>query len=169
MSKLTPHTRSTLQRKLWAAIPTTAIVALVASTGAATAQQSPVAATEAATANAAQLIKNFARASDRRDAPALEALLHPSFRVVFNVKPGTPPTVLERAQYLQMVRDGKIGGPDRSVTVFNVAFADGFASGTSRMVHANATFQSVFALIQSEGQWQLLQEAVLMTPAGAAK
>jgi hypothetical protein len=120
-------------------------------------------------ASATQLIHHFARASDRRDTPALEALLHPSFRVVFNVKPGAAPTVLDRAQYLQLARDGKIGGLDRSVTVANVSLADGFATGTSRMVHEKSIFQSVFSLIQSDGQWLLLQEAVLMSPNTAAK
>lgn len=124
---------------------------------------------ETTAASATQLIHHFARASDRRDVPALEALLHPAFRVVFNVKPGAVPTVLDRAQYLQMARDGKIGGPDRNVTVAHVNVAEGFATGTSRMVHEKAAFQSVFSLIQSDGQWLLLQEAVLMSPNTAAK
>lgn len=124
---------------------------------------------ETTVASAMQLIHHFARASDRRDTPALEALLHPSFRVVFNVKPGAAPTVLDRAQYLQLARDGKIGGPDRNVTVANVNLAEGFATGTSRMVHEKATFQSVFSLIQSDGQWLLLQEAVLMSPNTVAR
>jgi Domain of unknown function (DUF4440) len=124
---------------------------------------------ETTAASATQLIHHFARASDRRDTPALEALLHPEFRVVFNVKPGAAPKVLDRAQYLQMARDGKIGGPDRNVSVVNLSVTEGFATGTSRMVHEKATFQSVFSLIQSDGQWLLLQEAVLMSPNTAAK
>jgi Domain of unknown function (DUF4440) len=124
---------------------------------------------EITAASATQLIHHFARASDRRDTPALEALLHPSFRVVFNVKPGTVPRVLDRATYLQMAREGKIGGPDRSVSVANVNMVDGFATGTSRMEHEKSIFQSVFSMIQSDGQWLLLQEAVLMSPNTAAK
>jgi hypothetical protein len=77
--------------------------------------------------------------------------------------------VLDCSQYLQMARDGKIGGPDRNVTVANMNLAEGFATGISRMVHEKATFQSVFSLIQSDGQWLLLQEAVLMSPNTAAK
>jgi Domain of unknown function (DUF4440) len=124
---------------------------------------------ETTAASAAQLIHHFARASDRRDVGQLEALLHPSFRVVFNVKPGAAPTVLDKAQYLQLARDGKIGGLDRSVTVASVNLADGFATGTSRMAHEKASFHSLFSLIQSDGQWLLLQEAVLMSPNNATK
>jgi hypothetical protein len=143
----------------------------IAQTAAPLAPLSPLAplAKETTAASATQLIHHFARASDRRDTPALEALLHPSFRVVFNVKPGTVPRVLDRATYLQMAREGKIGGPDRLVSVANVNMVDGFATGTSRMEHEKSIFQSVFSMIQSDGQWMLLQEAVLMSPNTATK
>ena len=133
------------------------------------AQAQPSAAAGNATASVTELIQQFARAADRRDVSTLEALLHPAFRVVFNVKPGAAPTVLDRAQYLQMARDGKIGGLERRVAVAQVSLTDGFASGAARMEHDKATFQSLFSLIQSDGLWLLLQEAVLMSPNGAAK
>jgi Putative lumazine-binding len=113
-------------------------------------------------ASATQIIQHFARASDKRDVQTLDALLHPAFRVVFNVKPGSQPSVLDRTQYIQMARDGKIGGLERSVVVANVSLTNGFATGTSRMEHEKAAFESIFSLIQVNGQWMLLQEAVLM-------
>jgi Putative lumazine-binding len=112
---------------------------------------------------ATQLIKAFARAADRREVPALEALLHPGFRVVFTT-PNAPPAILDRAQFMQMVRDGKIGGADRSVTVSNVGLVEGYASATASMAHTKASFQGAYALIERNGQWQLLQETVLMVP-----
>jgi Putative lumazine-binding len=149
----------------------TAATLLVAGASALAQAQAPLPALTKDTSSlaATQLIQHFARASDRRDTAALEALLHPAFRVVFNLKPGTAPTVLDREQYLQMARDGKIGGLDRNVTVTHISLANGFAIGTSRMEHEKATFQSAFSLIQSDGQWLLLQEAVLMSPSSAAK
>jgi hypothetical protein len=113
---------------------------------------------------ATQLIKAFAQAADRREVPALEALLHPGFRVVFTTAPNAPPVILDRAQFMQMVRDGKIGGADRSVTVSNVGLVEGYASATASMAHAKASFQGAYALIERNGQWQLLQETVLMVP-----
>jgi hypothetical protein len=113
---------------------------------------------------ASQLIKAFAQAADRREVPALEALLHPGFRVVFTTAPDAAPVILDRAQFMQMVREGKIGGADRSVTVSHVGLVEGYASATASMAHANASFQGAYALIERKGQWQLLQETVLMLP-----
>jgi hypothetical protein len=112
---------------------------------------------------ASELIAAFAKATDTSDAATLEGLLHPAFRVIFNLKAGTNPSVLDRTQYLKMVRDGKIGGANRQVSVAGVSALDGFATASARMVRPDASFQGVYAMIQSNGQWQLLQESVLMT------
>ena len=87
------------------------VLALVAPSGASFAQSrvadaSPV--PEVTSIGALQLIQTVARAADRRDLPTLEHLLHPAFRVVFKLVPDGPPTVLDRVQYLQMVREGKL-------------------------------------------------------------
>jgi Putative lumazine-binding len=116
-----------------------------------------------------QTIQTFAQASDRRETAALEAILHPAFRVVFTTKPGTPPTTLDRAQYLQMMRDGKIGGADRKVSVSTLSVAGDFAASTALMVRPDASFQGVYSLIEQGGRWLLLQEAVQMTAHGSSK
>ncbi len=130
------------------------------STHAATAQTK---APDANPAFANDLISAFAKASDASDAATLEGLLHPAFRVVFNLKAGTNPNVLDRAQYLKMVRDGKIGGASRQVSVAGVSAVDGFATASARMVRPDASFQGAYSMIWANGQWLLLQESVLMT------
>lgn len=116
-----------------------------------------------AQAAATQLIREFARASDKSDFAALQIVLHPAFRVVFNLKPGAAPTVLDRSQYLKLVSDGKVGGADRQVSISAISVGDGFASATARMVRPDAAFQGNYTLIQQDGQWWLLEEAVLMS------
>jgi hypothetical protein len=117
------------------------------------------------TSGAAQpLIESFAAAADRRDVAALESILHPEFRVLFAVKAGAAPTQLTRAQYLQLLRDGKLGGKSRVVTVSSVTGVEGFAAATTTMQHDAARFQGVYSLIQHDNRWWLLQETVLMTP-----
>jgi hypothetical protein len=141
------------------------VSALALGVGAALAQSN----SPSAEAAASQLIHSFARASDRRDAAALEGILHPAFRVVFTLKPGAAPTTLDRAQYLQMLREGKIGGADRQVAVSGVAISGGFASASAEMLRPDAVFSGTYALIEQAGRWMLLQEAVRMGPAVAAK
>jgi hypothetical protein len=117
---------------------------------------------------ATQVIESFARAADRRDVAALERVLHPSFRVMFTLDAAKPPTQLDRAQFLGMVRDGKIGGADREVVVSAFASTERFASASARMQHKNASFEGVYALVEQDGRWWLLQEAVIMKT-GAAR
>lgn len=119
-------------------------------------------------AAATQVIESFARAADRRDVAGLEQVLHPSFRIVFVVDPTKPPTQLDRAQFLGLVRDGKIGGADRQVVVSGFSAADRYASASARMQHKDASFEGVYALIEQDGRWWLLQEAVTMKT-GAAR
>lgn len=123
------------------------------------------------TANAAiqQTIRAFAQSSDRSQADVLDGLLHPDFRVVFSMAAGGKPTTLDRKQYLQMVRDGKVGGAQRQVALSSISVANGFAQGTALMDRPDASFQGVYSLIQRDGQWLLLQEAVLMTVKAQAK
>ena len=119
--------------------------------------------TEPKTQALQQMIHTFAQASDRREVTTLEAILHPAFRVVFTTQPGAAPTLLDRAQYLQLMRDGKIGGADRKVTVSALSAGEGFASAAARMVRPDASFQGVYSFIEKDGRWLLLQEAVQMT------
>jgi Putative lumazine-binding len=132
------------------------------------AAQSAIGAPQARQAAATQVIEAFARAADRRDVAALEQVLHPAFRVMFTLDPGKAPTQLDRAQFLGMVREGKIGGADRQVVVSGVATADRFASASARMEHKDASFEGVYALVEQDGRWWLLQEAVTMKT-GAAR
>jgi ketosteroid isomerase-like protein len=110
-----------------------------------------------------QIIQAFAQASDRSDAEALEQILHPDFRVVFTMKAGTSPTTLSRAQYIQMVRDGKIGGKPRKVELSGFSSSNSFATTKATMTRPDAVFTGVYSLIEQDGRWLLLQEAVLMS------
>jgi Putative lumazine-binding len=132
------------------------------------AAQGAIGAPPARQAAATQVIEDFARAADRRDVAALEQVLHPSFRVMFTLDAAKPPTLLDRAQFLGMVRDGKIGGADRQVVVSGFATTDRFASASARMQHKDASFEGVYALVEQDGRWWLLQEAVTMKT-GAAR
>jgi hypothetical protein len=133
------------------------------------AAQSAGGAPAARQAAATQVIEAFARAADRRDVAGLEQVLHPSFRVMFALDAAKPPTQLDRAQFLGMVRDGKIGGADRQVVVSGFATTDRFASASARMQHKDASFEGVYALVEQDGRWWLLQEAVTMMKTGAAR
>jgi hypothetical protein len=112
---------------------------------------------------AEKLIESFATAADKQDAAALEAIIHPAFRVVFSTKAGATPSVLDRALFLKLVRDGKIGGAARKVSITALSKTESYVTATVVMTRADAIFQGTYTLIEQDGRLQLLQEAVLMT------
>ncbi|MEZ4847259.1 MAG: hypothetical protein R3B93_01225 [Bacteroidia bacterium] len=56
-----------------------------------------------------QTITDFTQAAEKRDVQALEAVLHPEFRVVLNRFRGAEnTTIMDRKTYLDMIKGGKI-------------------------------------------------------------
>jgi hypothetical protein len=118
---------------------------------------------------AQRVIESFAAAADRGDASALQPLLHPSFRVVFQLGAGSAATVLDRQQFLAMVNDGKIGGAPRKVMLSGVQGSGAFFSAAARMERPDAVFEGAYSLIFQDGRWLMLEEAVLMSKLTAAR
>ncbi|NJS36555.1 MAG: nuclear transport factor 2 family protein [Brachymonas sp.] len=112
---------------------------------------------------AAQVIREFIAAGDQRDVNALENLLHPEFRILFATTAGATTTTMPRAQYLQLLRDGKLGGKPRKLEVGAFVGTGGHAVGTAVAMHDTARFDGHYALVQRDGRWQIAQETVLMT------
>jgi hypothetical protein len=114
-----------------------------------------------------ELISAFVLATDRANEEVLESILHIAFRLVFCIKTSdsmSQPTVLSRNLFLEMVREGKIGGKDRHVSVADLSVTNGFASVSAVASHADAKFHSNYSLIAENGNWLLLQESVTMVP-----
>ncbi len=112
---------------------------------------------------AAQLVREFIAAGDQRDVNALENLLHPEFRILFATTAGATTTTMTRSQYLQLLRDGKLGGKPRKTEVASFVGTGGHAVGTAVSMHDSARFDGHYALVLRDGRWQIAQETVLMT------
>ena len=112
---------------------------------------------------AAQVVREFIAAGDQRDVNALENLLHPEFRILFATTAGATTTTMTRSQYLQLLRDGKLGGKPRKTEVGSFVGTGGHAVGTAVSMSDSARFDGHFALVQRDGRWQIAQETVLMT------
>lgn len=116
----------------------------------------------AATPEAA--VRALTRAADRRDVPAMRALLHADYRVTFAIagKPGA--TVLDRATYLNLAKAGKIGGTPRTVAL-GWQKADGeFAQVQATLTGAPARFDMVFTVVKGADGWQVISESTRMVP-----
>lgn len=112
------------------------------------------------------LVRAFAKAADARDGAALERLLHPEFRVVFNLKGSTESAVLPRATWFSMLEAGKLGGVPRTLTIHSSSAEKGLATVVATLDGASGRFESAFTTLEDAGCRRIVQDAVVFTPAG---
>lgn len=109
-------------------------------------------------------VRAFAAAADARDLAALDAALHPDFRVLLTRPGAAGVTVLPRAAYTQMARDGKVGGTARAVVVHAAATRGDLAWASVTLTGAAARFESLLTLARHDGAWRVVEDATRFTP-----
>lgn len=126
------------------------------------ASPAPAATPDDAAARAA--VARFAQAADARDVGALEAALHPEFRVTFTMagKPGV--TVMSRDAYLGAAKAGKIGGDTRALTVDGVRIVGDLAFVHGKLVGQKARFDGTWTLARTAEGWRVVHDAVVFRP-----
>ncbi|MEO1480614.1 MAG: DUF4440 domain-containing protein [Myxococcota bacterium] len=112
------------------------------------------------------VVKAFAKAADSRDLAALEAILHPDYRVAFLVAGTESPSMMGRDDYLGLAKAGKIGGDRRTVKILAVERQGNLAFIRTRLVGEKATFESMQTTVKTAEGWKLLGESVLFSPKG---
>ncbi|MEL6546778.1 MAG: nuclear transport factor 2 family protein [Myxococcota bacterium] len=115
---------------------------------------------------AAEAVKSFAAAGDRRDLEALDRVLHDEFRVSFVVKGTEKASVMSKSDYLGLAEAKKLGGDTRALKVLNVDVQDNLAFVRVRLVGKKATFESVQTVLKNGEDWKILGETVLFAPKG---
>ena len=107
------------------------------------------------------IIYQFAQSGDERDIEILETtILHEEFRVTLNrLFGGEKLTTLSKSAYIQMIKDGKLGGDKRTVEILLLDIIKENAIAKVKLVGSKMTFTSHYLLVKNgEGQWQLLND-----------
>lgn len=107
-------------------------------------------------------VRTFVQGGDTRDAAVLEAVLHPSFRVVAQMPDGLK--VMDRKVYLSLIDQKKIGGVPRETTLHTVLLQGDLATVRGTLASSAATFDCTWTLARSGDTWQVLQDAVVFRP-----
>lgn len=103
-------------------------------------------------------VEQFSAAGDQRNAAQLEALLHTEFRTVVNRQFGSEEvSLMDKAVYLQLVKDEKIGGDEREVHLLNVEIVGNNATVQAVLLGKKLRFNSFFSLVKAaDGNWQII-------------
>lgn len=108
-----------------------------------------------------ETVASIEKAAEKRDVKKLDELLHKDYRVVANrFKGGTTATIISKDKYLEMMRDGKIGG-----TSYNIKYNDIKITGHTAMVDllylsdVTSDMHKFLILIQDEqDQWKVVSD-----------
>lgn len=106
-------------------------------------------------------IFQFAQAGDERNIEQLQtSILQEEFKVTINRIFGSDKlTMLSKSAYIQMIKDGKLGGDKRTVEILSLDITKGNAIAKVKLTGSKMTFTSYYLLVKNgEGQWQLLHD-----------
>jgi hypothetical protein len=106
------------------------------------------------------IVENFVKATETRDVFALDTLLNENFRVVANQFP-TPDkiTVLPKSAYLQLMKEGKLGGDNRTIRVLDVDILQHIAFMKVELKSGKTIFTSYMTFIlNTSNRWQLIND-----------
>jgi Putative lumazine-binding len=113
-----------------------------------------------------QTITRFIHAGDTRDVDSLQEILHEGFRTV---APGQTASleirIIPKEKYLELLRDKKIGGDERTLHILSVDIENNRASAKAETTGKAVIFQSYYHLLKtSEGHWQLINDFTVVVP-----
>jgi hypothetical protein len=115
---------------------------------------------KAATEDVKEAVRQWAAAADRQDADAAAPWMSDQFRMVGNRLFGSPDvSATDKALYLELLRDKKIGGLPRTLKFKSVVVLGANAHVQLEMLSSALRFDSFIQLVQgADGKWRLLAD-----------
>jgi len=110
--------------------------------------------------NISEAVHSFAQAGDQQDADRLDTILHPQFRAVVHRAFGSADMkLMDKATYLQSIRDKKIGGDTREVHLLQVDMSNNIATVKAIFEGKKLRFITYVSLVKlANGTWQVVDD-----------
>lgn len=103
--------------------------------------------------------KQFLEGADKSDVAALDAVMHTQYRVVLNRVFGDAVTIMDKAAYLKMIADKKIGGVPRQSNILSVVVVENIAAVEVTTTSAKSDLHIFLHFIKEpDGQWRLVSD-----------
>jgi hypothetical protein len=100
------------------------------------------------------VIKKYALAADSQDAKILEEVFHENFQVVAHTKDGV--RALDKKSYLNLIREGKIGGSARILEVLESGHDSNIGTAKIVLRGEKTIFHDHLTLLNENGRWSIV-------------
>jgi hypothetical protein len=104
--------------------------------------------------NMLDVIKQYALAADTQDARLLDEAFHENFQVIAHTKDGV--RVLDKKSYLNLIREGKIGGSPRKLEILESSHDSKIGTAKLILRGPQALFHDHLTLLNENGYWSIV-------------
>jgi hypothetical protein len=108
-----------------------------------------------------QVINNYAQGTATADTKIIDHAFHHDFRVIALTKEG--PRVIDKATYLSLLKDGKIGGIPRKLEVKHIEVQDKTAHARISLTSDKVVFNDQLQFIQEPQGWKIINNLTEVT------
>ncbi len=112
---------------------------------------------------AEECVTQFVQGADQRDLKKIDAALHNHFRVMIHSS-NEEVQIIDKAQYLSLIKEEKIGGTPRTFSVEQIdVYGAKTAKIKAKLSSGEMNFHSYYSLIKVNGNWKIVQDLVHIT------
>lgn len=107
-----------------------------------------------------QAVESFAKSADKQDVKQMDTLMHTDFRAIVNRLFGSEEVaIMDKAVYLDLLQQGKIGGDERTVTIQSIHFEGHNALVKATFTGKELIFHTFIQLVQeASGAWKVISD-----------
>lgn len=101
-----------------------------------------------------QIIQDYAEGTATGDVVTIDQAFHDDFRVIALTQDG--PRIIDKLMYLNLLKDGKIGGIPRRLKVKHIEIQDKTAHATITLSSDKVVFNDQLQFIQESQGWKII-------------
>lgn len=112
-----------------------------------------------------ETVMRFAKGGDAQNTEILNAVLDAQFRAAVNRAFGSEELqVIDKNTYIQLIKDNKIGGDDRTVTIQSISIEGNIAAVYATLDGKKLNFRNFISLVKTaENEWKIIQDMPSIT------
>ncbi|MEM6696989.1 MAG: nuclear transport factor 2 family protein [Bacteroidota bacterium] len=107
-----------------------------------------------------EAVEQFVESADQRNVEQMDVIMHSNFRAIVNRLFGSEEvSIMDKALYLDLLKQGKIGGDDRTITIESIHFEGNNALVKASFEGKELVFHTFMQLVrETSGDWKIISD-----------